>query len=101
MVKTTDRSIRRRAAATHAQADDDSVAWTRALSLSGAFLSHLAANPDMQRLVTEMLIAGAAKSPELLASNAPFDEALAGLQTRELSEPDVFSRFFGAGLAAR
>lgn len=96
MAKTADRFRRVRPGAAGA-ASDDNQAWTRVLSLTGALLSHLAANPDTRRLVTEMLAAGVPLTPDLLAgADSRFDEPLIGLHIRELCEPDVFSRFFGA-----
>jgi hypothetical protein len=76
---------------------DDALVWAHVLSLTGALLSHMAANPQTQRLVTDLLAAGLARhGPDAPSAFAPFDEPMSGLQTRELREPAVFSRFFGA-----
>jgi hypothetical protein len=74
--------------------------WSRALSLTGALLAHLASNPQTQGLVSEMLSAGVVphRHPARLA--APFDEPLSGLQTRELTGAEVFSEFFGGRASA-
>ena len=76
---------------------DDALVWAHVLSLTGALLSHMAANPQTQRLVTDLLAAGLARhGPDAPSTFAPFDEPMSGLQTRELREPSVFSKFFGA-----
>ncbi len=75
---------------------DDALVWAHVLSLTGALLSHMAANPQTQRLVTDLLAAGLSRhGPDAPSAFAPFDEPMSGLQTRELREPAVFSRFFG------
>ncbi len=74
--------------------------WSRALSLTGALLAHLASNPQTQGLVSEMLSAGVVPHHPAAPPAAPFDEPLTGLQTRELTGPDVFREFFGARIGA-
>jgi hypothetical protein len=75
-----------------AEADDTQV-WARVLSLTGALLSHMAANPQTHRLVTDMLSAGMARGDGIQAE--PFAEPLVGLHTRELRSPEVLQHFFG------
>lgn len=78
---------------------DDVDAWARALSLTGALLSHLAASPQTQSFVFEMLASGVTPTAELVPGATPFHEVMSGLQSRELCGPDVFSRYFGAAPA--
>lgn len=78
----------------------ETAVWSRALSLTGALLAHLASNPQTQRLVSELLSAGVVPHRPLAPSVDAFDEPLTGLQTRELTGPDVFSEFFGTRIGA-
>ena len=73
----------------------DTAVWARVLSLTGALLTHMSANPDMQRFVTDVLAAGNSPATDGLDSRAPFDEPMSGLQTRELCEPQLFRQLFG------
>lgn len=73
----------------------DTAIWARVLSLTGALMTHMSANPEMQRFVNDVLAAGDSPTTDGLDSRAPFDEPLAGLQTRELCEPGVFRQIFG------
>ena len=95
----TDRARRSRRAADAAEAKDVE-SWSRVLSLTGALLSHMASHPGSRRLITEMLEAGITPPNDWLDSDAPFDEPLTGLHTRELREPDLFQRLFGPRGAA-
>lgn len=74
----------------------DTAIWARVLSLTGALMTHMSANPEMQRFVTDVLSAGASPATDGLDSRMPFDEPMTGLHTRELSEPGVFGQLFGA-----
>jgi len=76
----------------------DAATWARVLSLTSTLLSQMAHSAETRRLVSDLLAAQAAR--EALSSPVPFDEPLSGLQTRELREPDVFSRFFGGRASA-
>jgi hypothetical protein len=73
----------------------DTAIWARVLSLTGALLTHMSDNPEMQRFVTDVLAAGGSPSTDGLDSQAPFDEPMNGLRTRELREPGVFRQLFG------
>ncbi|MFY9510695.1 MAG: hypothetical protein WAQ05_06960 [Rubrivivax sp.] len=72
----------------------DTAIWARVLSLTGALLTHMSANPEMQRFVTDVLAAGNSPATDGLDSRAPFDEPLNGLQTRELADAKVFGQYF-------
>lgn len=73
----------------------DTAIWARVLSLTGALLTHMSDNPEMQRFVNDVLAAGDSPSTDGLDSRAPFDEPMTGLRTRELVEPGVFRQLFG------
>jgi len=73
----------------------ETAVWARVLSLTGALMTHMSANPEMQRFVNDVLAAGASPATDGIDSQMPFDEPLSGLQTRELREPDVFRQLFG------
>lgn len=73
----------------------DTAIWARVLSLTGALMTHMSANPEMQRFVHDVLAAGSSPATDGIDSQMPFDEPMDGLHTRELREPDVFRQLFG------
>lgn len=75
----------------HTEAEDTFV-WARVLSLTGALLSHMAANPQTHGLVAEMLSSGMAPA---VPDPERFSEPLSGLHTREIRNAEVLRHFFG------
>lgn len=70
---------------------ENTTVWASVLSLTGALLSHMAANPQTKTLVDDMLRAGSRPSDD----PERFHEPLHGLHTREISNPEVLRHFFG------
>lgn len=75
---------------------DDTAAWERVLSLTGALLQHMAANPETQPLVQEMLQAGLrAPVPAPAPDPQRFHEPMTGLHVREIQNTEVMGHYFG------
>lgn len=74
---------------------DDTRVWERVLSLTGALLQHIAANPQTQPLVQQMLDAGLqGASPVPPDEIGRFTEPMAGLHVREIQNTEVMGHFF-------
>lgn len=75
---------------------DDTRVWERVLSLTGALLQHMAANPQTQPLVQQMLSAGLQPSPPVPAAEiGRFTEPMTGLHVREIQNTEVMGHYFG------
>lgn len=77
---------------------DDTLVWERVLSLTGALLQHMAANPQTQPLVQQMLDAGLRSpvpAPAPARDPGRFTEPMTGLHVREVQNTEVMAHFFG------